>query len=303
MPHMIGDDDRLEVTAPSVRLAHVPGAQGDNNLLGQRGVQRLEGLQKPALLVSFFYLLAFLKQKDRYAYRNWALDSGAFSARNIGADIDLAEYTSAAKRLVAADPTLVEVFALDVIGDWKATIKNTEWMWKKGVEAIPTYHYADKKWDVLVGLAKDYPKVAIGGMADLKGATKRWYVEQCFARVWPKKIHGFGCVSEAMVLGFPFHSVDATNWEIGPCKFGMWRAFGHQRVSVRGSAQNLRAEVEWYLELERKARERWHKEMARLDGMDAGSGSGPASGSSPTVRLAHKQSGREKGKGLEPGKP
>jgi hypothetical protein len=56
--------------------------------------------------------------------------------------------------------------------------------------------------------------------------------------------------------------VDATNWEIGPCKFGRWQSYG--KMSVRGSKQNLRAEVEWYLALEQRARQRWKKEMAKL---------------------------------------
>ena len=35
-------------------------------------------------------------------------------------------------------------------------------------------------------------------------------------------------------------------------------------MSVRGSSQNLRAEVEWYLRLEQRARQRWRKEMAMI---------------------------------------
>ena len=53
-----------------------------------------------------------------------------------------------------------------------------------------------------------------------------------------------------MMMKFPFHAVDATNWEIGPCKFGRWQSFGN--LSVRGSKQNLRAEVEWHLKLEQR---------------------------------------------------
>lgn len=263
---------------PTVRLAHVPGAQGDNNLLGQRGVSQLPPESYPALLVSFVYIKTFFHNRHRYAYRDWALDSGAFSARSLGVEINLQEYIDLCKRLRGEDPTLRDIFALDVIGDWRATMKNTEAMWRKGIEAIPCYHLADNDWGVLKGMARDYPKIAIGGMADLRGNLKRRFVEQCFARVWPKKMHGFGCSSETMVMSFPWHSVDATNWEIAPCKFGTWRAFGGQRVSVRGSDQNLRAEVEWYLELERRARERWRKEMAKLEG--------ETPGKSPVIALA-----------------
>ena len=248
--------------APTIHLAHVPGAQGDNNLLGQRGVTALDESSLPALLVSYFYLEPFLANQSRYCYRDWVMDSGAFSAHNSGAEIILQDYIDCCKRLMETDPTLTEIFSLDVIGDWKASVTNCEEMWRQGVPAIPCFHYGEP-WEVLTGLAKDYDKIAIGGCVGRR--DKDHFAGQCFARVWPKKLHGFGFGSETSIMLYPWHSVDATNWELAPCKYGSWRAFGGQRVSVRGSSQNLRAEVEWYLELERKARVKWKKQMEQLE--------------------------------------
>lgn len=262
------------LAAPVVRLAgkYHPGNHSPQGISmtdireqGQKeDLTRVDPLDLPALLVSYYYLEPFLENRHRYYYRNWVMDSGAFSAHNSGVTIDLRAYIDCCKKLQAEDPTLVEVYALDVIGDWKSSIKNTEEMWKQGVQAIPCFH-ANEPWNVLIGLCKDYPKVALGGIALAKAKRKMEWAGQCFARVWPKKLHGFGFGSETAVLSFPWHSTDATNWEIGPVKYGQWRAFGGQRVSVRGSKQNLRSEVEWYLELERRARERWKKEMAKLE--------------------------------------
>lgn len=258
----------MALSKPDIRLAHVPGAQGDNNLMGRNGVKQLEAEDRPGLLISFYYLEAFLRNQEKYAYRDWVMDSGAFSAYNSGKEINLQDYIDCCKSLKDIDDTLTEIYALDVIGDWRQTIKNTEEMWKQGVEAIPCYHLSDKNWDILISIAKDYPKIAVGGVADLRGAEKERFIEQCFARVWPKKIHGFGCGGEKLVMAFPWHSVDATNWEMGPCAFGRWNAFGG-KLSVRGSSQNLRSEVLWYLELERKARDRWKNEMQILEEMDS----------------------------------
>jgi hypothetical protein len=216
----------------------------------------------PALLVSYVYLPLFIDNLHRYEYRNWAMDSGAFSAHNSGTEIVLQDYVDTVKVLIEQDPTLVEVFALDVIGDWKASLRNTEEMWRLGVPAIPCFHFGEP-WDLLKGLAKDYPKVALGGLVGQAALERDKWIGQCFARVWPKKIHGFGLSGEKTIMAFPFHSVDATNWEIGPCKFGRWASYGG-KMSVRGSEQNLRAEVEWYLALEKRARHRWKKEMALL---------------------------------------
>lgn len=251
---------------PEVRLAHSPGAQGDNVLVGQRGVAQLE--KKPALLVSYVYLDLFLKHRHRYAYRDWVMDSGAFSAHNSGTKIELQGYIDKCKELLASDPTLSEVYSLDVIGDWKASLKNTEEMWRQGVPAIPCFH-VDEPWDLLIGMARDYFKIALGGVAYAKIRKKEWWAGQCFNRIWheigPTRVHGFAYGGEKALLTFPFHSVDATNWELGPCKFGRWKSYGDQAVSVRGSKQNLRIEVEFYLKLEQRARKRWAKEMVRIE--------------------------------------
>jgi hypothetical protein len=229
---------------------------------------------KPALLVSYYYLQPFLKAKASYHFRDWVLDSGAFSAHNSGAEIKLQDFIDVAKRLKETDPQLTEVFALDVIGDWKASLKNCEEMWRQGVEAIPCYHVGEPE-HVLKTIAREYPKIAFGGAVGIRGDRKTRWAEQAMARVWPKKVHGFGYGSERAILTVPFHSVDATNWEAGPCRFGSYKSFGGAQLSVRGSNHNLRPEVEWHLDLERRARKRWHREMAQLDDTAA-----------PSVRLA-----------------
>jgi hypothetical protein len=219
----------------------------------------------PAILVAYPYLPPFLENKDRYSYRDWALDSGAYSAWNRGASIDLEEYTETCLRLIQTDPTLAEIFALDVIGDHGASLVNTEFMWSMGVRAIPTFHIGEPE-SYLLHIAANYPKIALGGVAKLRGKKKLAWAEQCFARVWPKPIHGFGFGGEKEILSLPWHSVDATNWELGPCAFGNWRTFG--RLSYRGSNQNLEAEVAHYLRLERKARAIWSRQMEQLGDLD-----------------------------------
>lgn len=263
--------------SPVIRLAHIHGAQGTNSLVGCNGVERIPENIWPALLVSFFYIKGWLNNQDRYAYRDWALDSGAFSAKASGNPINLNEFTECCLRLMETDKTLTDIFALDVIPPENATpveraraaeqgVKNTEKMWAQGVPAIPCFHYGEP-WEVLLHLAKTYPKIALGGTVGQKVAPRDRWIAQCFARVWPKPIHGFGFVNEKTVMSFPFHSIDATSWETGPCRFGYWRGMGVHRamISVRGNDQNLRGEVEYYLDLEDRARQRWKKEMKLLE--------------------------------------
>ncbi len=226
----------------------------------------------PALLVSYAYLESFLRHRERIALRDWVMDSGAFSAHHSGTEITVQEYGDKCEELLAADPLLVEVFSLDVIGDWRGSRKNTEYLWKRGIRAIPTFHLGSPE-DVLRGLAREYPKVALGGAVGQPG--KLDWAAQCFARVWPHRLHGFGFGGQRAAMNLPWHSVDATNWELGPCMYGNWRTFG--AMSVRGKATNLAREIDFYLELERKAKAKWAPVWEKL---------GAEFGEGPTVRLA-----------------
>lgn len=251
------------MTAPTLYLAHVPGAQGDNNLVGQRGVAQIPDAERPALLVSFFYAKGFIENRERFAVREWVMDSGAHSAYRSGKTIDLSAYIDACRLLLDRDPTLVEVFGLDVIGDWKAGRANIEAMWKAGIPAVPTYHFGEP-WEVLRDYIADFPwKIAIGGAAGVKGPIKLKQAGQIFARAWPMRIHGFAFGTRKAAMALPWHSTDATNWEVGPCQFGSWKSL--PGVNQRGSAQNLRAEIEYYMNAEREACSRWRREMEMLE--------------------------------------
>lgn len=226
---------------------------------------------KPALLVSYVYLKEFQSVRKHYEFRDYALDSGAFSAFNKGTIIDLNEYIDTCLALIENDEQLVEVFGLDVIAASskernkaaEASQRNCEIMLKHGVPVIPTYHFGEPE-EFLMHYAKEYPKIALGGMARIHGPKRTAWLKECFARVWPKPIHGFAVGERNNILQFPFHSTDATNWEMGPCAFGRWSTYG--KMSWRGSSQNLRVEVEYYLKLEREARSRWAKEMRQFEG-------------------------------------
>jgi hypothetical protein len=258
---------------PHVRLAHNPGGQGDNVLAGRMASEdRLPEESAPSLLLSYHYYAGCADIIRDYVHRDWVLDSGAFSAMNSGAEIDLDAYIEFCKEVLSGPDPPVEIFALDVIGDAEGTKRNTERMWEAGIEAIPAYHIGEPE-QYLLDYAATYPKIALGGVARVKGSLKHGWAKECFARVWPKKVHGFGFGTERGVLGLPFHSTDSTNWELGPCRFGVWRSYSggaraFVKLNVRGSGHNLQGEVEWYLKLEQRARTKWRAQMEELDALD-----------------------------------
>jgi len=205
-----------ELTSPTVRLSFNPATPVQTSLgkpaptvrlsFGNRSQEQhaLTERRYPALLVAFPYLDQFLKNRHRYHYRDWALDSGAFSAANSGRVIRLAEYIAMCRDLMATDPTLTDIFALDVIGDHQTSAKNAAAMWEAGIPAIPTFHFREPE-SALLDMAARYPKIALGGVALKRDTLKIAWAEQVFARVWPKRIHGFGFGGERTVLALPFH--------------------------------------------------------------------------------------------------
>lgn len=209
----------------------------------------------PAFLNAYPFLQGWIEAQEDFVYRQWILDSGAFSAWNSGEEINLAEYIDACQLLLQSDIAPDEIFALDVVGDWKAGLKNTEAMWEAGIEAIPCYH-AGEPWEVLTALARDYPKIAIGGMAYASPQEKLKFAKQCFARVWPKRIHGFAYCFPTAVLSLPFDSVDSTSWFLQPIRYHRFKGLGGSHCK-NSPTQSLKGEIDWYLELERKARFKW----------------------------------------------
>ena len=225
----------------------------------------------PSILVAFPYVKPFLERQGFFRYRDWALDSGAFTAHGSGEVIDHEEYMELCLRLLATDPTLTEVFSLDVIGDPVASRRNAEREWERGIPSIPTFHFGSS-WGHLMGLVAEFPKISLGGTVGLTGGSKlRWFGE-CFRRVWPKRIHGLGVSGRKALSMFPFHSVDASSWATGPLRYGIWQSLG--RGGEKGSTQNLRAEIEYYLKLEREVQSRWKREMEMLEQLPLGRGEG-----------------------------
>jgi hypothetical protein len=218
----------------------------------------------PAILLSYAYIKVYLKVLPQLKWRDLALDSGAFTAFAKKVDVSLPEYIARMKDLIESEPRLVEVFSLDVIGDWKAGLKNTEAMWKAGIPAIPCYHHGEPE-HVLKTLNEMYPKIALGAIAGraMRKVRAGW-IEQCFARVWPKLIHGFGIGDRDLMQLVPWHSTDQSTWVISPQGFGRWRTNYGINMRLKSRQVPMRASVEYYLDVEEKARQRWAKTLAPL---------------------------------------
>lgn len=229
----------------------------------------------PAMLVSHPYSHHFFKERANFHIREWVLDSGAFTQFNAGKPpLAINDYIDFCKMARDTDSQLAAIFALDVVGDWKTTLANTEALWKAGVEAIPCFHAGEPE-DVLLGMARDYPRIAIGGASGrLYGNQRIKFLEQCVARVWPKRIHCFGVTDNRILERLPFDSVDSSSWDYRPTQFGIFSSYARRdgrphglymgRRKGKTGELRLLPEVNHYLQLESRLKQKWGKELAKL---------------------------------------
>ena len=201
------------------------------------------------------------------------LDSGAYTAKNKNKNIDIDALVKEIK-----EGGWHEAAALDVIGDPEASYKNAVYMREKGAKCFPTFHFGEP-WDYLKTYAASFDKVGLGGLVPVKNSDDRdAWLGECFARIWPKKTHGFGVMGRECLMTFPFHSVDSTSWEVGALRFGQYRFMGavnlglnrpKARAALKGKVAEdqietyLRPEADHYLRLEQEVQTRWRAEFQK----------------------------------------
>lgn len=145
------------------------------------------------------------------------LDSGAFSAKTQGVEINLDDYIAFVKEHLL----YLTVYAnLDVIGDAEATLRNQKKMEAAGLNPLPCYHYGEPIKYLTYYLDR-YEYIALGGMVSPTNAALLPWLDQLFSRYicgcdgLPKvKVHGFGLTSHRLMKRYPWFSVDSTSWVV-----------------------------------------------------------------------------------------
>jgi hypothetical protein len=149
------------------------------------------------------------------------IDSGAFSAKSLGIDIDINAYCDYIKRnldIIRVEDGAVMASVLDGIGDPYKTLQNQLYMEAQGAKPLPCFHFGEDE-RYLEWYIERYPYITIGGMV----RTKAEDVMQWLDRIWnrylvdgaghPKlKVHAFGVTTISLMERYPWHSVDSSSW-------------------------------------------------------------------------------------------
>jgi hypothetical protein len=184
-------------------------------------------------LCSFFYskdstVIRRLKEvnKDCCIF----LDSGGYSARKNGVEVNIDNYKSFLDRY---KDYLFTAANLDV-DDLDTQLENQKTL-EEAFPVLPVYHYkeyAEGNTQLFLDYCEKYPYVAIGGVAGVgvpKDAEVNFF-NFVFKIAVPKKIklHGFGITKMSSLKAYPFYSCDSTSWLSGGM-FGTMKVWNSQK--------------------------------------------------------------------------
>lgn len=162
-------------------------------------------------------------QKTPPRNTKWFLDSGAFSfyQSNQDGSHTLRKYIDYLKGPAAAHERYA---ALDVIGNPVGTWRNDEIMRSEGLNPIAALHFGEPHSLIKKYIDAGVKYIALGGYAGamVKPRVAMRWISAVFTHVRDHldktgeliKIHGFGMMDEAILLSYPFYSVDSTVWLI-----------------------------------------------------------------------------------------
>jgi hypothetical protein len=174
----------------------------------------------PAHLESFHYINKTPAGPERireYGAKVF-LDSGAFSAFTLGANIDREDYAN----FILDHQDIIECASvLDAIGDPIETLKNQEWFDRNDVPVLPCFHFGEPV-EYLEHYVANYPRITLGGMVPIDKMVLRDWLDHLFKNYLCDdkgkplvKVHGFGMTTWDLMFRYPWDSVDSTSYISG----------------------------------------------------------------------------------------
>ncbi len=187
---------------------------------------------KPKYVLESFY--TYKKWQDAFipSCESFMLDSGAFTYLNTksipsATPQALDEYVVRYAQFIKARGVklFVEMDVDKVVGIQKVEQMRRYIERETGKQPIPVWHRSRGK-DYFIGQCKDYPYIAVGGIA-IKDIAKteykyfRWLIDT--AHNYGTKIHALGFTQTQLLKSYHFDSVDSTSWISG--RFGTLYTF------------------------------------------------------------------------------
>ena len=180
------------------------------------------------------------------------LDSGAFSAMSIGAEIGIdgyCDYIATNCDIIQHDDGVMMASVLDGIGDPLLTYQNQIYMEGKGVTPLPCFHFGEDE-RYLEWYVENYPYITIGGLVKKKVSDVTSWLDRIWERYLidgsgaPKlKVHAFGVTTTSLMMRYPWYSVDSSSW-IQNASFGdaYTSQYGNVPISDKNPLRHTRGQ-------------------------------------------------------------
>lgn len=215
-----------------------------------------------SILQSFYSLGCGKNPPSNNEFDNYLLDSGGFSARQHGVDIDVKTYADYLNKY-----QVKFAFNLDVIDNHKS-LENQRYLEQHTKTYImPVYHgneWLKKEWDGLLDYYIEYyPYIALGGMAGKENgkANLPKFLNYVFSKTKDKTmVHGLGMTSKPFLNQYPFFSVDSTSW-FAVARFANSKLYSEKMAKVnartRKWSENIANELPYWFKLEKDTTKLW----------------------------------------------
>ena len=165
------------------------------------------------ILSAYPYFKQFKPKEIEYIGQNdinFVLDSGAFTAHQLGKPIDIKDYINFVKNLPFKPNHVVQ---LDVIGDAEKSYENYLRMLDAGIECLPVFTRGGTI-EQLERLYSHSDYVLIGGVAFGKDNDR--YVDYIMRYIKERKVHWLGFTSLKYIAKWKPTSVDSSSFLVCP---------------------------------------------------------------------------------------
>ena len=188
------------------------------------------------------------------------LDSGAFSAYSLGAEIPLELYAE----FVKENADIIEMASvLDAIGDPEGTYHNQNKLEKLGCEVLPCFHFGEPL-SLCEYYVRNYEYITLGGMVPIPNNKLEVWLDEIWGGILTDrdgyartKVHGFGMTGRKLMLKYPWYSVDSSSWVQIGANGGVVLPDLEQPVAISARSPKTKEFMKHYYNLPDLARKRF----------------------------------------------
>lgn len=236
----------------------------------QKYRNELKRVNAECILQSFWALGQGKVPPANKEFDYYMLDSGGYSARIRGVEIDVKDYANYLNKY-----KIKYAFNLDT-NSVPQTLANQKYLEENTkTYIIPIYHVSDwldpKYRDLIEKYVEKYPFIGLGGSAgaSLSVNERRKFLDYSFSYTKDKvKVHGLGMTADWMLERYPFFSADSTSW-MAIARFAQSRVHSKDMTKVRAKKrhymENLAPEIQFWINKQEEITKLWAKRGVTWD--------------------------------------